>query len=430
MEEEEKLLEDESGPTVTMAEVHDVPNEIIVEIGDGSISSESEKVSVASAAFNEAVQEAVKAHLATLQAGSSKQESLTEEQQWDKAFPTPSFVIRNFLDHEKLSGHRNFKAWRKMINIDLRALGLLQFIETENAEVIQLSAYRRAMLNAQTVQYIRASVSKSISLSLQNVNSAFAAVSVITKMYGGNEANDSIELYANMERLRFRPGYNPTRFVSDFETLITEYQDRGTVFDEAFLRAMFLHKITGIKDPKSPFFSFYHTICALPPSIQTLYYVKQKFLTIETQTVAGKLNSSYSENLSRNRDPCIIEELVSASKCSSSTRNVCNIQVFNTTTDLISDVQNRKRDNKENRKRTRTEDKDIAPSPAKNSRTVAKKSSSSSSPYSDEQIAKLKSLNKEEKKENSVFEVWTIFPLSQSVSQSGTNVFSMQRFRS
>ncbi len=64
---------------------------------------------------------------------------LTQEQEWDNAHPTPPFVVRKFDEHKKLSGHKNYRIWRNMIDIDLKALGLLPFINSENAAEVQLS---------------------------------------------------------------------------------------------------------------------------------------------------------------------------------------------------------------------------------------------------------------------------------------------------
>lgn len=82
----------------------------------------------------------------------------------DNLYVTPPFHIKIFSDSEKLYGHRNFKAWKAMIELDLRALNLSPFIE-ECGMSIQVSPVKRVVLDGQTVQYLRASVSKSVTYS-------------------------------------------------------------------------------------------------------------------------------------------------------------------------------------------------------------------------------------------------------------------------
>lgn len=69
----------------------------------------------------------------------------------------PTFRIREFEDYERLSGHRNYKMWKCMIELILKALNVLPFlVETNNDPIL------RQMLNAQTMQYFNTLVSQSI----------------------------------------------------------------------------------------------------------------------------------------------------------------------------------------------------------------------------------------------------------------------------
>ena len=179
-------------------------------------------------------------------------------------YTTPPFVIRKFHDHERLSSNKNFKLWKTMVQVDLRALMLLPFIEEENGGDIEVTEERRCMLKAQTMQYLRSSVSRNISATLQNVSSPCVAFSSLSKLYGSNKTQDDVELYSRTERLHFKPGYDPARFVSDFNLLVTEYKEQEVQFSENVLRSMFLSKITSIRDPSSPYFAWYHTITSLP----------------------------------------------------------------------------------------------------------------------------------------------------------------------
>ena len=43
----------------------------------------------------------------------------------------PPFVLKEILDSEKLTGHRNFKTWNVMIRLNLQAFNLLPYIDEE-----------------------------------------------------------------------------------------------------------------------------------------------------------------------------------------------------------------------------------------------------------------------------------------------------------
>ena len=68
--------------------------------------------------------------------------------------------------------------------------------------------------------------------------------------------------------------------------MIKEYHDLGTDYSPQYLTTIFLQKIEGINDVKSPFFGFYTTITTLPDQQQTLEYIKRKF----QETAAYKVN--------------------------------------------------------------------------------------------------------------------------------------------
>lgn len=97
------------------------------------------------------------------------------EEKWlriDNAYVSPAFQIRNILEHEKLTGHKNFKTWLAMVELDLRALNLFPFIESECGLTINVSPGRRVMMEAQTLQYLRSSISKSVCRRVLNIFTA------------------------------------------------------------------------------------------------------------------------------------------------------------------------------------------------------------------------------------------------------------------
>lgn len=203
------------------------------------------------------------------------------EEEWlrvDKAYVSPPFVLRNILDHEKLSGHKNFKTWQAMVELDLRALNLLPFIESECGLTINVSPGRRVMMDAQTLQYLRSSISKSISRRVLNIFTAYQTMQALQKMFGGSRVQDMVNLHERLSRLKFKIGYDADRFIADFEQIIEDYREIGTTYSDDYTKTLFLHKIEGGNDPKSPFFTFYTTVATLPNV--TFDYIKEKFICV------------------------------------------------------------------------------------------------------------------------------------------------------
>lgn len=212
-----------------------------------------------------------------------------ETQQWiaaDKAYVTPQFQIRNMQEHEKLQGHRNYKNWRSMIELDLKALNLLPFITSECGDEIVVSPSRRVVLDAQALQYIKASVSKYIAARLNDKFSAYQAVQYLVKNFGNTRIQSFVDVHNKFMRLRFKEGYDANRFVADFEDLINSYNQMGTTFSEDYITTVFLQKIDGIDDHKSPFSSFYSTVTSLPNESQNLEFIKERFLRVASSPQA------------------------------------------------------------------------------------------------------------------------------------------------
>lgn len=150
----------------------------------------------------------------------------TESKKWiaiDQVYHTLPFVLRAISEQDKLQGHKNFKSWLKMIELDLGALNLVPFIRSEHGEEITVSLARRSVLNAQALQYIRAIVSKHIANLLDNVTSAFEARTILEKTYRQSKMHKLVDLYQKFERLKFQPGFDPIRYVTEFENCIAEY---------------------------------------------------------------------------------------------------------------------------------------------------------------------------------------------------------------
>lgn len=102
---------------------------------------------------------------------------------WDAAYITPTFTIRKFEEHEKLRGHSNFKSRTKMINLELAALNLFPFIQSEASIEMNLSMRRRTMLDARALQLIRASVDRSIVKHLNKLYCAYSAHKMLEETF-------------------------------------------------------------------------------------------------------------------------------------------------------------------------------------------------------------------------------------------------------
>lgn len=67
----------------------------------------------------------------------------------DKNFKTPSFTVPHFDKIDKLKGYKNYRTWKKMLELTLKANMLLPFIESEGGkEKVDLSENYRNLLNA------------------------------------------------------------------------------------------------------------------------------------------------------------------------------------------------------------------------------------------------------------------------------------------
>ncbi|XP_065219853.1 uncharacterized protein LOC135845298 [Planococcus citri] len=202
----------------------------------------------------------------------------------DKAYRTPPFIIPSFHESEKLQGYKNFKSWKIKLELSLEALMLLPFIKTDGGQAVNISQGRRDVLNAQTLQVLQASLSRSNTYLIQNLKSACDAFNLLSKTYSTTRMRDYVQLNNRLARVYFKPGYDPVRFATDFENCIEDFTQMGTTFNQEFITSMFLNKISGIYDPKTIYFSFYNNIASLTdmPEFQT---VKDGFLQLEHKSI-------------------------------------------------------------------------------------------------------------------------------------------------
>lgn len=132
--------------------------------------------------------------------------------------------IRRILDKWKLQGPKNFIAWQCMVTLDLTAMDLLTFVQEQRAASLQFDPpWLREIKDAQTCQYLQESVSELIVSRIKNMNTAFETYTYLTRMFGGSRTSELVSLHLRMMNLRFKPGYDPDRYVADFEHLIANF---------------------------------------------------------------------------------------------------------------------------------------------------------------------------------------------------------------
>lgn len=80
-----------------------------------------------------------------------------EQQHWttmDRAYVIPNFQLRHINHHEKLTRHKNFKAWKRMVEIDLKSLTTLQINDLKIFTQIFLSQFLLLFCSVSTVKSI------------------------------------------------------------------------------------------------------------------------------------------------------------------------------------------------------------------------------------------------------------------------------------
>ena len=183
-----------------------------------------------------------------------------------------------------------------MLELDLSALNLLPFVKSECGSDIEVSPMRCVTLDVETLQFIRASVSKSVQSCISTVINVFQAVVLFKKMLGSGRAQEYVQLHNKFANLRFKPRFDPIRIISNFERLIEDYGQQGTIFPSENVMTIFLQKIDGIYDFQSPMFTFYSTISALPSETATFEYVKDRFLALDHSKYCKRVEPTKSSS--------------------------------------------------------------------------------------------------------------------------------------
>ena len=145
------------------------------------------------------------------------------------------------------------------------------------------------MLNAQTLQVLLASLSKSNQFLINNCKSAFDAFNILCKMYKTTQMRDYVQLENRFSFIKFKVGFDPVRFVTEYENCIEDFNLLGCSFPPKFVVSIFLYKIVGINDPKTIYFSYFNNFASLGEMLN-FEAVKESFLQLDHEAAAKQAN--------------------------------------------------------------------------------------------------------------------------------------------
>lgn len=107
------------------------------------------------------------------------------------------------------------------MELDLKAANLINFITSKLAEEIEMPEHHRTTLDARAIQYLRNSVTKAIASRLGDISTAFETFDYLVKNFGCNRFQEYVNLHSKFTRHRFRSSFDPIRFISDFNSMIS-----------------------------------------------------------------------------------------------------------------------------------------------------------------------------------------------------------------
>jgi len=264
------------------------PQHQISEVNETENKTAEEKAAAEKALFDKhvsnAVQEALQAQLASFFANFNSYNTQPK-------FTQPTFQMPNYSKEEKLQGSSNFQAWRSKLETGLQSQNLLIYIQREEGELAIPEEVRRTR-DAQALQYLNATVSNEISMSLLRCKSAYSAYKTIAITYGDQKLAENLRLERRQRRLIFRPWHDVIRFMNEFESIIADYKAIGTEFEDELLIAKFLAMIdidSGAAE--NPYLVFYNIVQTLPKEFRTFETVKNRFLNFTPKSKMKKPES-------------------------------------------------------------------------------------------------------------------------------------------
>lgn len=228
----------------------------------------------------------------------------------DKTFRTvpPS---RIYAENEKLVGRQNYTTWLQTIRGDLKACNLLVFIDADQANgLVNISPSLRSTLDAQALQFIRLTLSKSASFTLGDVKTAFEAMNQIKHRHGMDKYKDMIEIDRKWVHLKFWPHYDQNRYVYEFNQLVKRFSEHNIVHPDEYLVIAFLQRMQGIFNSIGPLAIFYRQLTAENLDKIDLATVQARFVSLDLRQknennsggIKRKHTDSKTEHKNRNNE--------------------------------------------------------------------------------------------------------------------------------
>lgn len=144
-----------------------------------------------------------------------------------------NFIISQVSKEDKLNGFKNLIHWKTKLQIDLRSMRLVDYIEKEFDEgKIDLPLDRRLEQNAQALRYLHVTLFKQVSTLVMSEKSAFATYNKICALFESNRLAEITLVEERYHKLVFESGSNPLKFVNDFNKLTSELLELGMEFDD------------------------------------------------------------------------------------------------------------------------------------------------------------------------------------------------------
>ena len=169
----------------------------------------------------------------------------------------------------------------------------MPFVEEEFArKSVQVSELKRNALDAQALQYLKRSLSKSASFTIGRVKSAYKAMKAIKENHGKDKLRDMVEIDRKWANLRFLHGFDPNRFVYEFNNIVRRFAEHDVVHSDQYLVVAFIQRLEGIFQQVSPLAFFYKTLSSEGINKLRLNKLQTRFVALGLNTKEGREDSS------------------------------------------------------------------------------------------------------------------------------------------
>ena len=110
--------------------------------------------------------------------------------------------IRIVPEADRLVGRKNYKTWKKMVDLDLCSYNLIECVRCEDGDP-EWTESKIVHMKARAQRYLNNAVSTNIKIDIINCKSAFEAMAMIKADFGENDTQDAMDLYRSLMNLKF-----------------------------------------------------------------------------------------------------------------------------------------------------------------------------------------------------------------------------------